>query len=107
MGWGSALEEMMKNVVLPPPGGKIEGVEDKVPAEETAAPPAEEPVVVEPVQEVEPIAPAKESVSVNGPAEVTSDSVPNGDESTRTSEPATVTEIKEKLPGDLEEGEIE
>ncbi|XP_061176862.1 SR-related and CTD-associated factor 4-like isoform X2 [Saccostrea echinata] len=132
LGWGSALEEMMKNVVIPPPGGKSENT-DKGPAEEIGLPPAAvppppketdsagqssepEPVApVEPVASVEPVAavepvapvePASKSVKINGP-EVTSKSVPNGEELTSAPESDSVTEKKEKVAGDLEEGEIE
>lgn len=122
----------MKNVVIPPPGGKSENT-DKGPVEEPGPSPAGipppkegaggagpsnepepaapvEPITsVEPVAPVEPIAPvepASKSVSVNGP-EVTSKSVPNGEESSSAPESDTVTEKKEKVAGDLEEGEIE
>ena len=133
LGWGSALEEMMKTVVIPPPGGKPEeSKEDIGPAEPEIAPVCPAGVPLPPEQEepvggadngtevesaapalpetpVAPVPPVSDSVKLNGP-EVTCDSVPNGEEGhvpPPLPEPETVTEKKEKVPGDLEEGEIE
>lgn len=135
--WGSALEEMMKTVVIPPPGdGNAEQTDDKGPTEEAApAPPVTIPAVPVPptleepasvgdnnseevsgggnnseaefVPPVAPVPPADDIVKHNGP-EVTSDSVSNGEDIIPPApEPEIVTEKKEKVPGDLEEGEIE
>lgn len=127
----------MKTVVIPPPGdGNAEQTDDKGPTEEAApVPPVTIPAVPVPptleepasvgdnnseevsgggnnseaefVPPVAPAPPADDIVKHNGP-EVTSDSVPNGEDIIPPApEPEIVTEKKEKVPGDLEEGEIE
>lgn len=124
----------MKTVVIPPQGGaNTVETDDKGPTEEAASvPPVTVPVpptLEEPVSggdnnseeisgggnnsEAEfvppeaPVPPADDIVKHNGP-EVTSDSVPNEEDTIPPApEPEIVTEKKEKVPGDLEEGEIE